>query len=438
MPTMPSDPHLVAPSTCPPERAAAAAPPPALRRWWRQIREYLPDVLAFTGALLVAALAAVLLVVLGGCGGGVGTEGTGSYTISSSGTISGYGSIVVNDVHFDESTAAIVADDDSATTADVLALGMTVEVQAGAISTDSAGRQRSTARQVRVVRAILGPVTAVDTAAGTATVLDQTVQVRADTVFGDGLADGLSALGVGQVVEVYGDWDATAQRWRATRIASVTTPVTQYSLRGVVTAVAGATVEVCGRRYDASALSSSGVQAGSEVRLVLAAATAEGAWKATDGQARERDDDDGRQAQLEGVIGQLLSARLLLLDGVVVDIGAAVVSGTPAAGAPARAIGYWRNGQLVATQLVVRATTQVQTFVFEGQLRAVDTTARTVTLRSGSAGQDLTISLAGSSLEWKNGLSLQALAALVGRRFEVKAVLASNGVLQATQIKLER
>ncbi len=143
---MPSDPHLVAPSTCPPERAAAAAPPPALRRWWRQIREYLPDVLAFTGALLVAALAAVLLVVLGGCGGGVGTEGTGSYTISSSGTISGYGSIVVNDVHFDESTAAIVADDDSATTADVLALGMTVEVQAGAISTDSAGRQRSTAR----------------------------------------------------------------------------------------------------------------------------------------------------------------------------------------------------------------------------------------------------------------------------------------------------
>ncbi|MGE5115419.1 MAG: hypothetical protein ACM3N6_02890, partial [Betaproteobacteria bacterium] len=55
-------------------------------------------------ALLVALAGAGLV----SCGGGVGTGGTGSY---GSGPVSGFGSIFVGDIEFDDSAAAIVDDD---------------------------------------------------------------------------------------------------------------------------------------------------------------------------------------------------------------------------------------------------------------------------------------------------------------------------------------
>ena len=57
------------------------------------------------------ALAAVLVAVgmASACGGGVDSGGTGApATTFSSGRISGFGSIIVNGVHFDEATGTVI------------------------------------------------------------------------------------------------------------------------------------------------------------------------------------------------------------------------------------------------------------------------------------------------------------------------------------------
>jgi len=73
-------------------------PEPPRGRWLRLAVAWLPDVGAFCAALLTAVLAALLVGSIGGCGGGVGTEGTGTFSSVGSGPITGFGSIVVGGV----------------------------------------------------------------------------------------------------------------------------------------------------------------------------------------------------------------------------------------------------------------------------------------------------------------------------------------------------
>src|SRR5262245_13917335 len=86
-------------------------------------------------------VAAVLLGL--SCGGGVGTGGTGAFA---SGPITGFGSIIVNDVHFDESAARIDDDGGNGRDRSELHLGTVVEVQGGEIRDGAA-----TASEVRMV-----------------------------------------------------------------------------------------------------------------------------------------------------------------------------------------------------------------------------------------------------------------------------------------------
>ena len=110
------------------------------------------------GARVLVAVLGVAAIVAG-CGGGVGEGGTGNgYT---QGTISGFGSIFVNDVRFDDSSAAVQDADGNPRTRDDLKLGMTVEVESGAIDAASA---TATAAKVRFGSELLGPVATVDEA----------------------------------------------------------------------------------------------------------------------------------------------------------------------------------------------------------------------------------------------------------------------------------
>jgi len=148
-------------------------------------------------------LAAVLLTTLVACGGGggggssagVGTGGTGSFAV---GTISGFGSIIVNGVRYDDSKATVVDDDDSSSSSSSLAIGQVVEIR-GSVNSDGV---TGTASSIAYYAALKGPVTAVDVGAGTVTVFGQVVNVTATTLFTE--VSGLAALAVGNVVEVYG------------------------------------------------------------------------------------------------------------------------------------------------------------------------------------------------------------------------------------------
>ena len=111
-------------------------------------------------------LAALLVGSIGGCGGGVGTEGTGTFSSVGSGPITGFGSIVVGGVRYDDSGASVSDDDGNSTDRSQLALGMVVDVEGGAITTSADGTTLSaTATRVRTRRALLGPADAIDLAA---------------------------------------------------------------------------------------------------------------------------------------------------------------------------------------------------------------------------------------------------------------------------------
>jgi hypothetical protein len=194
------------------------------RSWWTP------------AASLLAAVLVTTLVACGGGGGGgssagVGTGGTGSFAV---GTISGFGSIIVNGVRYDDSSASIVDDDDSSSSSSSLAIGQVVEIR-GSVNSDGV---TGTASSIAYYAALKGPVTAVNVGAGTVTVFGQVVNVTATTLFTE--VSGLAALAVGNVVEVYG-LPAAGGAITATRIEREATSIAAFGgdfrIRGLVSSL---------------------------------------------------------------------------------------------------------------------------------------------------------------------------------------------------------
>ena len=184
------------------------------------------DVLLLSRRRALAAPAAALMAgvlgpaLLSACGGGGGGDdagaGGGSAQSYTSGPISGLGSIIVGGVRFDDSSARVEDDDDgSSRDRSVLKLGVVVEVSSSSID-DSNGR--AVAGLIRFGSELKGPVAQVDAAAQTIRMLDQTVEVRGETVFDAALVGGFAALAVGQILEIHALFDSASGRYLATRI----------------------------------------------------------------------------------------------------------------------------------------------------------------------------------------------------------------------------
>ena len=162
------------------------------------------------GPLAIAAA----LFAFGGCGGGdrmrtAGIEGTGF----AMGTVTGFGSVLVNGITFSTSAATFVIDGEPGTQAD-LRVGDVVSV----IGPINAGSATGTANSVTFDDNVEGPVESVDVAGGMLVVLGQSVRVDGGTAFDDGVTNcRLETLAVGQVVEVSGFRDSLGLI-RATRI----------------------------------------------------------------------------------------------------------------------------------------------------------------------------------------------------------------------------
>ena len=120
------------------------------------------------------------IAALAACGGGVGTGGTGAFA---SGPITGFGSIIVNDVHYDERMARIEDDDGSLRDRADLRLGTVVEVDS-----DDGAQRPAWRRRVRITSERIGRVDAV--AANTLTVNGLPVRFNAGTVFDESFSGG--------------------------------------------------------------------------------------------------------------------------------------------------------------------------------------------------------------------------------------------------------
>ena len=175
---------------------------------------------------IVRFLALCGMIALGACGGG--EEGTGFKPPAPRedvvvGTITAFGSVWVNDIHFEIDSSTVVIDGIAGTTAD-LRLGMVATIE-GTINPDN---ETGTARTISVDEALRGAVTTVT--ADSITVLGQTVRFDTTTFF-DSFSD-ISEL-VGSNVEISG-YNETSGVVSATRIERLTEAPTQTKMQGTI------------------------------------------------------------------------------------------------------------------------------------------------------------------------------------------------------------
>jgi hypothetical protein len=383
--------------------------------------------IATTLLLSVSAFA----VLLAGCGGGVGTGGTGTYA---SGPITGFGSIIVNGVRFDDTSASVLDDDNGGRDRTELKLGMTVDIDGGAISTTTTGLS-ATATRIRFGSELLGPVAAVDRSAGTLTVLGQTVKVAVETVFDEDLPGGLAAVAVGRIVEVYALFDAATGSYNATRIEPRAVAA-QWRLRGPVSALdtVAKTLRIGAASFSYASVTDvpSTLADGTFVRVRLnLTLDAGGRYVISAFGVGVRPPEDREEASLKGLVTAFTSSTRFSINGLPVDASGATVPAGLRLGVRAEAEGSVSGGVLIADKVSIESDDEVRDRGFElkGNVESANAAAQTFVLRG------VTVSTARSDLRIEGG-TLADLKA--GSKVEVKAQLSADRTrLEATEIKFD-
>lgn len=382
------------------------------------------------------ALAALALVAgLAAACGGVDSGGTGQTAqTSSAGRISGFGSVIVNGVRFDDTRATVVDEDGVAHIRSDLKLGMVVDIT-GELRGNSGN---GVAYSIQFGNEIAGPVESVDTTTGQLVVLGQVVRVDADTLF-SGYAAGLADALAGDLVEVFGFYDTSSASYTATRIEHKTT-LAAYKLRGRISGldsldnhsfhIGGALVDYGGIAPPALPRLANGLS----VRVSLLTTPVAGRWVASSVHTSQRNFPEANEAELEGFIGSFVSSANFLVAGIAVDASGPGVTfrhGTIdelANGVRVEVEGQMRNGVLVANKVDFKRGGD-QEFELHGAIESVDTLAQTFVLR-------------GMTVAYDNGTVFAAGTAadlLVGAQLEVRGSPAAGGVsLQAELIRFER
>lgn len=381
-------------------------------------------------------LALIGTALLPACGGGtdvagVSSGGTGSFT---SGVIVGLGSVIVNGIRYDDSTASVTMDGVSSSAA-ALQLGMVVRIQGSAVTapTTPGGLATATATSVAYGSEWKGLAATVNVPAGTFTLLGQTVQVLGTTVFSEGKFDG--ALD-GQYVEVYGFVNANDGSLQASRIEIESDMPDRYRLSGIVSDLTATTFLLGSALINhASADKPVNLANGQLVRVELQTTQLSGAWVATeikaDDASNSLEDDD--EAEIEGAITSFTSSTSFSVNGIPVDASRITPPTGLALGVRVEVKGDISGGVVIATAIEIKTDDDVesQDFEFHGAVSALDTTAKTFVVRGytvryiDGSGPNATAFDLGTAL-WANGLSV-----------EVKAELDSSGGLLATEIEAD-
>ena len=392
------------------------------------------SILKFNSCARVVAAVALSLFIAAGCGG-VDSGGTG-ITAFAAGPVSGYGSIIVNGIRFDE-TVALIRDDDGATrTRDQLKLGVMTTVDATGL-TVSGTTQRATATTIRMGSEIVGPIDMVDVASGSITVLGQTVLVTAATVFDDRISGGLLGLQSGNIVEIYGRYDQSRERYAATRIEPSPAPAF-YKVRGAVALVdtSAQTFVVGSQTIDYGSVPAGdrlNVVPGVIVRAKLEPRSVAGVWKAIGLSVAVVQLPDREDAQVEGRISAWTSSSRFSVNGVPVDASRASFPDGESGvvlGARVEVEGSSTAGVLRARVVKVEGDENANNSSFElhGSIDSLDTTAKTFMLHGVLVDY-------GGSVTFESGTASDLAP---GRQVQVQGNLSSDGIrIRAQDIKFE-
>ncbi|MCX7256229.1 MAG: DUF5666 domain-containing protein [Polaromonas sp.] len=362
----------------------------------------------------------------GGGGGGIsagapGTGGTGQYAmLYSQGSITGFGSVIINGIKFDDGLASVQLDGAAAVSAD-LRLGMVAAVQ----GQRSASAALGTASRIEVWSVAQGLVTQLLTAGGTEfTVAGMTVQTDSATVF-DGVSTA-AQLSAGSRVAVWGlQASADGRRWKATRVALVTA-TTQVST-GLVS-VSGLQRQLNGLTLTGSAAAA--LTAGQLAR-VQGALSADGASVAVErvtplgvGLVGAQPDGD---IEIEGFVTSTPANGRFMLGSIEVDTGSAVYSPAGASvvlGARVEVYGAWQAGVLKATKVELETEDSLHAVEIEARIEQFTSLADFV-LRGQRCDA--------SSARLSHG---KAADLKVGLKVKVKGAKAGGDVLIVTEMEI--
>jgi len=371
------------------------------------------------------------VALLVACGGGVGSGGTGSFASGSfsSGPITGFGSIIVNDVRYDDSQARVETDDGSVRSGDDLRLGMVVEVAADAVRNNAAQ-----AHQIRIVSELIGRVDAIGTSS--LVVNGLTVHANAGTVYDAAFRGGLAGVSAGTVVAVYGLSTGAAGEVLATRIEP-RPDASAYKFRGTLSMVdtpartfrIGSQVFI----YPARLAGHEQLANGAVARvLVEPQRDTQRRWIVTSINGAAPQPPDGKEVKTNGLIAEFTSLANFQVDVWTVDASAAVLEGGPLAlGQRVKVEGTLHGGVLAASKVRVVARAGGDAYETRGRIVAIDPVARIFEL-NGNRGR---VSYGRNDIVVEGG----TLAMLdIGRRVAVTGQLSADGtLLEARRIEFE-
>ncbi len=387
------------------------------------------------------APALAVLAFLVACGGDNSDAPPPAVTHTSVGVISGFGSVIVNGVRFDDSAATITMDD-AVATRDRLRVGMRVQVR-GRIHADGTG----VADSIRYNDCVQGPITAMNQVQNTVTVMGQTVWLDNDTVLDGVTLRDMNSFAIGDLVEVSCQADATNNRWRATRmerLGNFQNGVSTIEATGQVANLdlAAGTCTVDGMQVDFRGVGAADRPAGLANGMtveVTGRQFANGTFTAD--RLRDRDRDrlsrpDGEGEELEGYVSDFVSIADFVLDGQKVNASSAVIKNGTAAdvadGVKVEVEGTMSGGVLVASVVVIKLQNDLRV---EAGLQAKDATLSTVTLlgRTFKVTADTELRDRLTSADQPKVVTLAAFNP--ADRLELKAYKDGAGNLIATRIE---
>lgn len=394
------------------------------------------------GRRAALCLGAASLCALVACGGGgsaadptTGTPPPVANGALTRGAITGFGSIIVNGVRFDDSAALVYDDDGQRRGRDDLRLGAQVDIESSSVDRVAG---TATATTIRYGSEIVGPLASVDVAGSRLVLLGQTVAVTTTTVFDDSLRGGLAGLVPGMVLEVHAQFDAGRGVYVASRIEDKAAPAF-YKLRGIVSALNTASrsfsIGAASIQYGSAGEVRAGLANGQWVKVELRTTPVAGQWVANRVLGEDRSSSaDRSEVEVKGRISSYTSATQFSVDGLTVDARSASFPEGQAgvvAGALVEVEGALVNGVLVARKVSLEDSDDDhdEDFELHGSVSGHDPVAKTFVLRG------LTVSYAGP-VEYRDGASEASV--VNGARLEVKGVLSADGTqLRATRIAVE-
>ncbi len=374
------------------------------------------------GAVLSAAL------VIAACGGGsnsagVGSGGTGAFSVTaySEGTITGFGSVIVNGLRYDDGLA-IVRDEDGLRSRSDLKLGMVVAID-GKVDSDNI----ASASDIRYDSALLGPVKTVSLGSNTFTVMGQTVHLDDSTVLDASLAQGLASLSGNDVVEVHGFLNAATNSLQATLVERKTS-VSKYKISGLVQnlQVSAKTFMIGNEKFSFAGVNLESIANGNLVKLRLQprAPTGTDPLVVAASRRQERSSASQERAEIEGLVTQVNSATQFSVSNVLVDTRNASFPGgntTITIGMRIKAKGRLLDGILTATEVKAesRGSKDIE---LKGTVSDLNTVNKTFTVRGVSVNYSPPVRYdKGTEASLANGVAVEVEGNLIAGTATVKA-----------------